>query len=75
MKSLKAICAAVILGLAFSVPAYAGDVETPGKAAPNPGTIKTTHITSETTYASSQSETEASITVLSYLLWALASIY
>jgi hypothetical protein len=75
MKSLKAICAVVILALALSVPAYAGDIETPGKPAPVPGAIKKTSITPEISYASSQSDTDASVTVLSYILWALASIY
>jgi hypothetical protein len=74
MKSMKAICAAVILALALAVPASAGDIELPGKPALH-GTIKTSDISPETIYASPQADTEASITVLSYLLWALASIY
>ncbi len=36
MKTLKAICTAAILALALSVPAYAGDVQTPGCTAPPP---------------------------------------
>ena len=34
MKTLKAICTAAILALALTVPAYAGDVHTPGFTAP-----------------------------------------
>jgi hypothetical protein len=36
MQTLKAICTAAILALALSVPAYAGDVETPGVVPPPP---------------------------------------
>jgi hypothetical protein len=36
MKTLKAICTAGILALALSVPAYAGDLETPGFTSPPP---------------------------------------
>jgi len=35
MRKLKAICATTILGLALTVPVYAGDIGSPG--APNPG--------------------------------------
>ena len=37
MRKLKAICATTILGLAFTVPVYAGDIGSPGAA--NPGDI------------------------------------
>jgi len=30
MKTLKVICTAMVLGLVLSVPAYAGDISTPG---------------------------------------------
>jgi hypothetical protein len=30
MKTLKVVCMATVLALAFSVPAYAGDISTPG---------------------------------------------
>ncbi|HYN24318.1 MAG TPA: hypothetical protein VES69_04680 [Pyrinomonadaceae bacterium] len=30
MRNLKPICAAVILGLALSIPAYAGNIHSPG---------------------------------------------
>lgn len=75
MKSLKAICATVTIALALGVPAYAGDVQTPGKPLPVPGAVKTTNITPETTGLSSQSETDAGIAELVHLLWALASLY
>jgi hypothetical protein len=38
MTKLKAICTAAILGLALSVPAYAGDIDSPGRTAPPPPT-------------------------------------
>jgi hypothetical protein len=34
MRKIKAICAAAILGLALSIPAYAGDIDSPGCATP-----------------------------------------
>jgi hypothetical protein len=74
MKSLKAICATVTIALALGVPAYAGDVQTPGKPLPVSDPVKTTNTTPETTGLSSQSEIEAGITVLD-ILWALASLY
>jgi hypothetical protein len=36
MTKLKAICTAAILGLALSVPAYAGDIDSPGHTVPPP---------------------------------------
>lgn len=39
MTKLKAICATTILCLAFTIPAYAGDISSPGAA--NPGDIST----------------------------------
>ena len=36
MKTLKAICTSAILALALSVPAYAGEVLTPGVTPPPP---------------------------------------
>ncbi|MCA1600440.1 MAG: hypothetical protein LC776_01925 [Acidobacteria bacterium] len=36
MRNLKPICAAVILGLALSIPAYAGNIHTPGNTNPPP---------------------------------------
>ena len=38
MKRLKAICTAAIVALALSVPAYAGEINTPGYTSPAPGT-------------------------------------
>ncbi|MDQ2920261.1 MAG: hypothetical protein M3R52_01405 [Acidobacteriota bacterium] len=38
MKTLKAICTAAILALALSVPAYAGEINSPGFTSPAPGT-------------------------------------
>jgi len=44
MRKLKAICATTILGLAFTVPVYAGDIGSPGAA--NPGDIGSPGVTS-----------------------------
>jgi hypothetical protein len=35
MKSVKAICSAAILALALSVPAYAGEISSPGAPCPS----------------------------------------
>ena len=43
MTKLKAICATTILGLAFTVPVYAGDIGSPGAA--NPGDIGSPGVT------------------------------
>jgi hypothetical protein len=36
MKSVKAICSAAVLALALSVPAYAGEISSPGSPCSNP---------------------------------------
>ena len=36
MKTLKVICMATVLALVFSVPAYAGDISTPGISTSGP---------------------------------------
>ncbi|MDQ6654035.1 MAG: hypothetical protein M3Y84_15000 [Acidobacteriota bacterium] len=36
MKTLKAICTAAILALALGVPAYAGEISSPGSPSPAP---------------------------------------
>jgi hypothetical protein len=52
MKSLKAICMATLLALVLSVPAYAGDINTPGAPTP-PGSGQTTNpVTSDPNTAS-----------------------
>lgn len=38
MQTLKVICTAMVLALALSVPAYAGDISTPGMTAEEPVT-------------------------------------
>jgi hypothetical protein len=38
MRTLKMICTAMVLALALSVPAYAGDISTPGMTAEGPVT-------------------------------------
>lgn len=52
MKTLKVICTSMVLGLVLSVPAYAGDISTPGitssdptAPATEPGEIHTTGLT------------------------------
>src|SRR6266851_2839458 len=47
MKTLKAICTAAILALALSVPAYAGDILTPGFTAPPPPPPPESNITGD----------------------------
>ena len=79
MKTLKAICTAAILALALSVPAYAGDMQTPGCA--NPGDISTP---GETTAAPGDIDSPAVTSTdpgdigspgFADILWALASMF
>jgi hypothetical protein len=42
MKTLKVICTAMVLALVLSVPAYAGDISTPGITTPGPVTSEPT---------------------------------
>ncbi len=77
MRTLKPICAAIILGLALSIPAYAGNIHTPGITNPPPppplalnstGSIGTAGVTS----AASE---DTSTTDFVAVLWALLSLF
>jgi hypothetical protein len=72
MKTLKAICAAAILALAVTVPAYAdaGQVETPGLTSPPPPPASNITVTTETTSDLSDTTTSG----FADLLWVLVSI-
>jgi hypothetical protein len=74
MKTLKAICTATILALALSVPAYAGDVETPGKTSPGTGGTSTQELTPEATDEALAAEDYDSSSALVDIIWTLASI-
>jgi hypothetical protein len=69
MKTLKAICTAAILALALSVPAYAGDMHTPG--APSPGDVSTPGKTVVTPTDSGDIGSPG----FADILWALASMF
>ncbi|MEP6568531.1 MAG: hypothetical protein ABJC10_02060 [Acidobacteriota bacterium] len=72
MKISKALCAATLFALLFTVPAYAedpkpGDQHTPGSSTPCPDTSLTGGVSAD--------EGDVGLLTLADLLWALASIY
>ena len=67
MKTLKAICTATILALTLSVPAYAGDIDTPGCANPGPGSTAQALIGTTTPSADAPAIVD--------LLWVLAGLF
>ena len=83
MKTFKAICAASLLALSLSIPAFAddtdpGELHTPGKSAPAPGGAEIpatipgdTGLTGETKVVVG----DISIVALADIVWALASIF
>lgn len=79
MKTLKAICTAAILALALSVPAYAGDVHTPGS--PDPGDVstpgETTPAPGDIDFSGVTSTDSGDIGSPGFadILWALASMF
>jgi len=75
MKTLKAICTAAILALALSVPAYAGDIETPGKPCPVTSGSNTPDITPEPAVIVSALDTDIGLPALADIMWALASVF
>jgi hypothetical protein len=83
MKTLKAICTAAILALALSVPAYAGDILSPGFTAPPPPPPPESNITVESNIAvdtSGPAETSSLLGDISTpgvadILWVLASMF
>ncbi|HEX9424358.1 MAG TPA: hypothetical protein VF899_14040 [Pyrinomonadaceae bacterium] len=74
MKTLKAICTAGILALALSIPASAGDVQTPGSPCPGTSSIGTPDLTSEETDVTTATESDTSFAAFADVIWALASI-
>lgn len=44
MKSLRQVCAVIVLSLAFTMSVSAGDIHNPGAAAPSQPTVTTTVI-------------------------------
>lgn len=70
MKTFKAICLAAILALALSVPAYAGEMHTPGYTPPPPPPPPESSIT-ETSFDLG----DLSTTSVEGILWVLASMF
>jgi hypothetical protein len=76
MKTFKTVCAATLLALSLSIPAYAdstdpGEVHTPGSPSPictDDGTI----ITEDTALTD---ESDISSSLFADMLWAMASIF
>ena len=79
MKTLKAICAAAVLALSLSIPAYAdtapGDGHTPGSACPITGGIGTSDPTPGEPSIATTDAGDISFSVLADLMWAMASIF
>lgn len=79
MKTLKAICTAAILALALSVPAYAGDVQTPGRANPGavstPGAITPSPKDVDSAGVKSTDPGDIGFPGFADILWALASMF
>lgn len=77
MKTLQAICTATILALVLSLPAYAGEIQTPGSPAPTPPPPPSSTMTgdmSEPTGTSTDLDDTSTVGFVD-LLWVLASIY
>jgi hypothetical protein len=76
MKTVKAICVSIVLALALSVPAYAGDVLTPGVTCPDSGTpVVTAPAPGETEVTSTgTSDTTTATSGMVQLLLAIVSI-
>ena len=75
MKTLKAICTAAILALALSVPAYAGDILTPGFTAPPPSPESNSTGDMSVPTATSSALDDMSTPGFADILWVLASIF
>ena len=84
MKTFKAICAASVLAFSLSVPAYAdpvpppppGDIHIPGQPNPLPGdTVTPTTEPGDTGLAGGATAGDLSLSALTDMLWALASIF
>lgn len=73
MKTFKAICTAAILALALTAPAYAGDVETPGKTAPSPSPSPSKISTQgPSTYSELTAEEYVTFSEFADIVWSLA---
>ena len=76
MKTFKSMCAATLLALSLSIPAYAGDGHNPGSPAPVPADgLPVT--TSEDPGSTDVLAVDGDISVLSItdIVWALASMF
>lgn len=76
MKTIKAICAATLLALSLSVPAYAGDGHNPGSPAPDPADglpVTTSEDPGSTGVLAVDGET--SVLSITDIVWALASMF
>lgn len=78
MMTLKATCAAMVLALSLSIPAFADsnptDVHEPGKSTPSAGSPTAS---GETTTAETDTTVDSygSLSAFADTLWALASIF
>jgi hypothetical protein len=73
MKTLKSICAAAVLDLSLSVPAYADDpipgiIHTPGMTTSEPSEIETSSV-------ESPADSDISFSAFAEMLWALAAMF
>ena len=76
MKALKAICTATILALTLSVPAYAGDLLSPGYVPPPPPPpALTINVASHVPTETSSFLGDMSTPGVADILWILASIF
>ena len=78
MKTVKAICPAVLLALTLSVSVFAGDVQTPGAPKPPPPSPQlTSEISDNGCVATTVCSTSDDICASGYadILWALTSIF
>ena len=77
MKTLKATCAALMIALLLSIPAYSepGDGHSPGSPAAAPIASPTPVTTAATAIKESAVGDEPGLVTFADVLWAIASIY
>jgi|GEM_PF-2338520 len=82
MKTFKAICAAMLLALSLSIPAYAdttpGDGHTPGSPSPitsGTGAPTTAPVDTELTGGATAAVGDISFSAFADIMWALASMF